>query len=184
MAPTPSETGNGTTDCGLDRAGFIRSEVALDLVAPPYLSVVEHLREACRAALGDELHSLYLCGSLVKGTAQPGESDLDALAVLHVAPEGRHEAIEREVSRAIEERHRFLSGASIGLYHRDVIVSRAQRYDIGFFVKCLCARIDGEDIARHLPRYRPSLALARGTNGNIRRLVDDRRARVAATEHP
>src|SRR5687768_14622461 len=115
MAPRTSEPGSGTTEHGLDRAGFIRPEVSLDRVATLYLPVVEHLREECRTAFGNDLHSLYLCGSLVKGTAQPGISDLDALAVLRDAPEGRHEVIERDVSRSIEERYRFLSGASFGL---------------------------------------------------------------------
>lgn len=171
-----------STDRGLDHAGFIRPEVSLDRVDPLYLPVVDDFREGCRAAFAEDLHSLYLCGSVVKGTARPGMSDLDAVAVLRVAPDAGHEAVGREVARVVEKRHRFLTGASFGLFHRDVILSRAQRYDMGFFVKCLCACVDGEDLARVLPRFRPSRALARGANGNIRRLLGDRRERLATAE--
>jgi uncharacterized protein len=173
-----------STDRGLDRAGFIRPEVAPSRVTPPYLPVVDHLRDRCRAAFAEDLHGLYLTGSVVKGSARPGVSDLDALAVLRVPPTADHEALARGVADAVAARHPFLVGASVGLCHRDVVLSRAQRYDMGFFVKCLCACVDGDDLAAQLPRYRPSRALARGTNGNIRRLVDDRRARLAATTDP
>jgi uncharacterized protein len=173
-----------STDRGLDPEGFILPEVALCRITPPYLPVVDHLRERCRETFGDALHSLYLCGSLVKGTACPGVSDLDALAVLRFAPDAEHETLARGVAKAIEERHPFLVGATVGLYHHDDVVSEPQRYDMGFFVKCLCACIDGEDLAAHLPRYRPSAALARGTNGNFRLLLDDRRQRLADTTDP
>jgi hypothetical protein len=173
-----------STDHGLDLDDFILPEVALCRVTPPYLPVAADLREGCRAAFADDLHSLYLCGSMVKGTAQPGVSDLDGLAILRVAPGASHEARGRDVAQAIEVRHRFLAGATVGLYHHDDIVGEAQRYDMGFFVKCLCACIDGEDLAARLPRYRPSVALARGTNGNFRPLLDDRRQRLADTADP
>jgi len=173
-----------STDHGLDPEGFILPEVAVCRITPAYLPIGDHLRERCRETFGDALHGLYLNGSVVKGTARPGVSDLDALAVLRIAPDAKHEALARGVANVVEERYPFLVGASVGLYHVDDIVSEAQRYDMGFVVKCLCARIDGEDLAARLPRYRPSVALARGSNGNIRRLLDDRRARLAAYADP
>jgi uncharacterized protein len=111
-------------------------------------------------------------------------SDLNALAVLRVPPTAEHEARAQAVADAVGARHPFLAGADIGLIHRDTVLSRAQRYDMGFFVRCLCACFDGDDFAAQLPRYRPCRALASGTNGNIRRLLDDRRARLAATTGP
>jgi hypothetical protein len=168
-------------DRGLDRDGFIRPEVAVSRISPPYAPVVADLRRWCAAAFGADLHSLYLNGSVVKGTARPGISDLDALAVLRVPLTTEHEARAREVEAVVQRRFPFLSGVGLGLIDRDLVLSPAQRYDMGFFLKCLCACVDGEDLGEQLPRYRPSVALARGTNGNIRRLLDNRRQRLAAT---
>lgn len=167
---------------GLDPAGFILPEVDISRIAPHYQPIVDYLRQQCRAAFVGDLHSLYLAGSIVKGTAVPGVSDLDAIAVLRLAPDAGHEALAREVERAVEARHPILTHATLDLFHCDDILSRAQRYDMGFFVKCLCACVDGEDLAADLPRYRPSRALARGANGNVRRLLTDRRERVATTD--
>lgn len=174
----------GRTARGLDAAGFILPEVALDRLTPPYAPVVTALRERCRAAFGATLHSLYLCGSVVKGTARPRASDLDALAALWAAPTATDEALARDVTHGVEVGFPFVAGASLGLYHWGDIASVAERYDMGFFVKCLCVCIAGDDLAAQLPRYRPSVALARGTNGNFRHLLDDRRRRLAEAVEP
>jgi hypothetical protein len=145
---------------------------------------VDDLRGQWRAAFGGNRDGLYLNGSVPKGTARPGVSDLDALGILGDDSGAVHEDVAASIAREIQERHPMLAGVSLGLVHRDVILSPAQRYDMGFFVACLCTRVDGEDLAPLLPRYRPSLALARGTNGNIRRLLEDRRARLNSSADP
>jgi hypothetical protein len=174
----------GSTQRGLDGRGFIRPEVSLAQVRPPYPAVIDSLRDASQGAFADHLHSLYLTGSVVKGTARPGASDLDALAVLRVAPEPAHEAAARRVAQGLEGQFPFLPDVSLLLFARDTILSEAERHDLGFFVKCLCVCLDGEDLREALPEYRPSVALARGTNGNIRRLLADRRQRLVASTDP
>ena len=172
------------TDRGLDGSGFIRPEVSLDRISPRYAPVVDDLRGRCRAVFGSALRGLYLNGSVPKGTAVPGVSDLDALAILGTEPLDAHEVAAAAIADEIQARHPMLGGVGIGLFHRDVIVSPSQRYDMGFYIKCLCACVEGEDLGLLLPRFRPSMALARGSNGNIRRLLEDRRARVAASADP
>src|SRR5215213_6663457 len=169
---------------GLDRHGFILPEVSLDRVRPPYPPVIAALREQCGAAFPSNLHSLYVAGSVVKGTACPGQSDLDALAVMQVAPTPADKEAARRVAAAVAGSFPFITEVSILLAGRDAILSEDERNDMGFFVKILCACVAGEDLGAHLPQYRPTVALARGTNGNIRALLDDRRRRLASTSDP
>src|SRR5215213_5248033 len=169
---------------GLDRHGFILPEVSLDRVRPPYPPVIAALREQCRAVFRSDLHSLYLTGSVVKGTARPGQSDLDALVVLRVAPAPAHEASARQVAAAVAGNFPFITEASLLLSSRDAILCAEERNDMGFFVKILCACVAGEDLGEHLPPYRRSVALARGTNGNIRALLDNRRRRLVSASDP
>jgi predicted nucleotidyltransferase len=169
---------------GLDRHGFILPEVSLARVRPPYAPVIAALSEQCRVVFLSDLHSLYLTGSVVKGTARPGQSDLDALAVLQVAPTLAHEESAQRIADAVAERFPFVTEASLLLACREAILSEEQRNDMGFFVKSLCICVAGEDLGEHLPRYRPSVALACGTNGNIRLLLDDRRRRLVSTSDP
>jgi hypothetical protein len=171
-------------DHGLDDDGFIRPEVSLAWVSAPYAPVVEQTVLVVRQRLGARLHSLYLCGSIVKGTAVPHRSDLDALAALHGAPTDADHAAARRAADEIGAAFPFLSDVSIRPRSAEVILSDDERFDMGFFVKCLCVRVDGEDLGARLPRYTPSLALARGTNGNVGLLVADRRARLAELDDP
>jgi hypothetical protein len=178
------DTALESTRHGLDTRGFIRCKVSLARVRPPYDAVLAAFRETCRRTFAGELHSLSLTGSVVNGTARPGTSDLDGLAILQAPPASAHDGAARQVARELGRRFPFLSDVSILIFGRDTILSEAERYDLGFFVKCLCACVDGEDLGAQLPEYQPTLALARGTNGNIRRLLADRRDRLAATRDP
>src|SRR5215213_4351077 len=86
---------------GLDRQGYILPEVSLAWVRSPYPPVIAALREQCRTVFLSDLHSLYLTGSVVKGTARPSQSDLDALAVLQVATTPAHKEAARGVAAAV-----------------------------------------------------------------------------------
>lgn len=164
---------------GLDGAGFIARDVSAANIQPVYRSVVTRLVALSRAAFGDELHGLYLYGSVPRGTAAPGRSDLDVLLVLTVAPGDSHRSQARDVAETLQRDYPFVPEVGIVLSSAAEIVSRRQRYDMGFFVACLCACVAGDDLAPRLPRYRPSRSLAKGTNGNIAQVLVQARTRLA-----
>lgn len=107
--------------------GFILPEAALDRIPPRYAPAVDDLLGRCRAVLGADLHGLYLNGSVPKGTARPGVSDLDALAIRTTGPQEDHTEAVSRIAEETHERHSVLTGVFIGLFHRDLILSRAQR---------------------------------------------------------
>jgi uncharacterized protein len=69
-------------DEGLDEAGYITTGVDLTKVRAPYDAVVAEVSARIGAALQQELHGLYLYGSVATGQAVPPVSDLDLLAVV------------------------------------------------------------------------------------------------------
>ena len=74
-------------DRGLDRDGTIAREGALDRVPTVFVPVVEAARARIEATFGTtRLHSAYLYGSIPRGTARPGHSDLDLLLALRNEP--------------------------------------------------------------------------------------------------
>lgn len=62
----------------------------------------------------------------------------------------------------------------------DLLLSEAERYDMGWFLACLCTPLIGDDLAGRLPRYRPTSRLARETNGDLAALLPRWRPRRAA----
>ena len=169
---------------GLDEDGFIEREGDLARVPEAFAPVVAAAKAAIQDAFGaDRLHSAYLYGSIPRGTAVPGVSDLDALLAL------RHEpgSADREAAAALETmldtRFPQINGAGIGLASTATLLSELERYDLGWFVACLCTPLLGEDLAARLPRYRPTSLLARETNGDVGDLLSRWRAQLSHAEN-
>lgn len=53
------------------------------------------------------------------------------------------------------------------LVSRAQVLSDLKRYDLGWFVACLCTPLPGEDLAQDVSRHRPGSLLARETNGDL-----------------
>jgi predicted nucleotidyltransferase len=72
---------------GLDCDGTVAREGALDRVPAAFVPVVDAARACITEAFGrTRLHSAYLYGSIPRGTATPGVSDLDLQLALHDEP--------------------------------------------------------------------------------------------------
>jgi predicted nucleotidyltransferase len=153
---------------GLDQDGFIAREGDLALVSPAFAPVVDAARAAILEAFSsDSLHGAYLYGSVPRGTAVPGVSDLDVLLALHDEPSGADRTTATELENALDAAFPQINGAGIGLASTSTLLSDLERYDLGWFVACLCTPLMGEDLALQLPRYRPTSLLARETNGDL-----------------
>jgi uncharacterized protein len=164
---------------GLDQDGFIAREGDLARVPPLFTPVVRAAKAAILAAFGpDRLHSAYLYGSIPRGTAVPGASDLDVLLAMHAEPAEADRAAADHLGNALDARFPQINGAGIGLADTATLLSDVERYDLGWFVACLCTPLIGEDLAARLPRYRPTSLLARETNGDIGDLLPRWRDRL------
>src|SRR4051812_29983243 len=168
-ARTQGHSGTWTGGCdGMDSLhGYIEREGSLGLVQPEFRAVVAALHDQVAHRFGGRLHSAYLYGSVPRGTARVGRSDLDVLLALHEDPTDADRADARNLEAELDAGFEAIDGAGILLYGRDVLLSELERFDLGWFVACLCTPLLGDDLAEHLPRYRPTSLLARETNGDL-----------------
>jgi predicted nucleotidyltransferase len=174
MSETPQQHARG-----LDPQGHIAREGALTRVPPAFRPVVAAARERLRDVLGARLHSAYLYGSVPRGTARVGRSDLDLLVALHEEPTDTDREDLRAVERTLDAEFEQVDGVGALLYSRARVLSELERYDLGWFVACLCTPLLGDDLAARLPRYRPDSLLARETNGDLAALLPRWRERIA-----
>lgn len=166
---------------GLDAGGYIRREGSLDRVAPAFDAVVTSLGGCLAARFGSRLHSGYLYGSIPRGTAVPGRSDLDAVVLLRESPTGPDLEAVAGLAYELDQRHAVIDGAGLLLWPVSRILDPAERYDLGFFLACLCTPLLGEDVGCMLPRYRPTRRLACDTNGDITAFLARARERLEGT---
>ncbi|MFJ8045255.1 nucleotidyltransferase [Kitasatospora sp. NPDC096147] len=123
---------------------------------PEFAALVGQARAGIGRAFGpDRLHSAYRYGSVPRGTARAGRSDLDVLLALHQPP----------TTAPPQAGRRWTASASCSSTPRP---SRAtwSGTTLGWFPACLCTPLLGPDLAVGLPRYRPDSLPARETNGN------------------
>ncbi|MEV8475831.1 nucleotidyltransferase [Streptomyces sp. NPDC051173] len=165
---------------GLSHDGTIAREGALEKVPAAFLPVVDAARAHIAETFGStRLHSAYLYGSIPRGTATPGVSDLDLQLALHDGPTAADRADAEAIEAALDRAFPQIKGVGILLSSTRVLLSELERHDAGFFIACLCTPLLGPDLAAHLPRYRPTALLARETNGDLALVLPRWRARAA-----
>ncbi|MBD0690022.1 nucleotidyltransferase [Streptomyces sp. CBMA123] len=165
---------------GLDEDGYIAREGSLERVPPEFGPVVDAARERIAAAFDPaRLHSAYLYGSIPRGTAVPGVSDLDLLLALRHEPTPEDRAGADAVGAALDAAFPQVDGVGVLLFDVDTLLSELERHDLGWFVACLCTPLLGEDLGALLPRYRPTSLLARETNGDLALALPRWRERLA-----
>ncbi|MFD3515930.1 nucleotidyltransferase domain-containing protein [Streptomyces sp. NPDC058657] len=150
------------------RHPYIEREGSLDRVQEEFRPVVDSLHARVAAVFtADRLHSAYLYGSVPRGTARPGRSDLDVLLALRAEPAEADRADAERIGAGLDAAYGQIDGVGTLLYSEAVLTSELERYDMGWFVACLCTPLLGSDLAERLPRYRPDTLLARETNGDL-----------------
>ncbi|MFD5820685.1 nucleotidyltransferase [Streptomyces sp. NPDC127038] len=167
---------------GLDAEGHIEREGSLARVPRAFEPVVAAALDRLADVFGSRLDGAYLYGSIPRGTARVGRSDLDLLLSLREEPTEADRADARALETALDEEFPEIDGVGTLLFGRGRLLSDLERHDLGWFVACLCTPLLGEDLAVHLPRYRPDALLARETNGDLALLLPRWRERIAAAE--
>ncbi|MGI5523788.1 hypothetical protein ACQEUX_23045 [Micromonospora sp. CA-259024] len=165
---------------GLNVDGSIAREGALSRVPHAFAGVVDAARARLVEAFGgDRLHSAYIYGSIPRGTAISGLSDLDLLLALHAEPTEADRLDARRIEQALNQSFDEIDGVGILLFSARTLLSELERHDLGFFVACLCTPLLGDDLAEKLPCYRPTPLLARETNGDLSLALPDWRRQAA-----
>lgn len=168
-----------TATNGVDALGYIRTLGHAPL-QPAFQPVVDDLCAAVRGPLADLIDSAYLYGSVARGDAVVGRSDLDAVLLL-VAPPAAAQLERIESARlALQQRHAAVTKVDFDLGSLVEALSAAQLESWGFWLKHHCRCIAGPDRALALPLQRPSRSIARAVNGDFPEVLSDYARRIAA----
>lgn len=137
-----------------DSEGYLVSESSLENVTEPWDKPVAEIVDKFRSELGDNFHSLYIRGSLVRGTAVEGVSDIDGLVLLHGDPKVVDWSWRRQFATELRGKYPFVMGVDFGQASVDSVLSGQNRVR-AFLIKTLSACAAGEDISDRLPKVKP-----------------------------
>lgn len=151
---------------GVDKSGFIITEAGLNKIKPAFKKILDKIRGEIVNKFADEIHSLYLYGSVATGKARIKSSDLDLLLVLHRKPTSK---IKNEVTKIqnylTKEHSSTFRDVGISLTHANEV--KKDIYGWGCFIKHLCVCLAGENLGKNLPKFKPSKRVAKAFNGDI-----------------
>lgn len=138
-----------------DAEGFLVNPCAREKILPPWDGPVEALRRAYRRQLGEDLVGIYLRGSVPKGGAVEGISDVDSFAVVADGPSDFSPEWAEGAWLERRDEFPFCDGFEILVLSRSELLESPEMawWRFALVSQCLC--IEGEDLARLLPRARP-----------------------------
>ena len=137
-----------------DSEGYLVRESSMENISAPWDKPVGELVEKFQSELGYNFHSLYIRGSLVRGTAVEGVSDIDGLVLLHGDPKEVDWSWRRQFAAELRDKYPFVMGVDFGQASVDSVLHGEQKVR-AFLIKTLSACAAGEDISDQLPKVKP-----------------------------
>lgn len=150
-------------------------------IQPEFVDLVADARASITSALGEALDSLYLYGSVARGCARAGFSDLDLTVVLVRSLSGQESARLEQLRQDLQLRHTEVVKIDFDLGTRQEVLDPAHLYSWGYWLKHECRCIHGEDLAQQFEAFEPSRAIAQAVNGDYVQVLNDYLQRIAAT---
>ncbi|QCR38615.1 nucleotidyltransferase domain-containing protein [Nissabacter sp. SGAir0207] len=150
----------------VDKNGFI-TEPVLSSFQPAFAPVVSDVVQQLSKGMPDQIHSIYVYGSLADGTGREALSDLDLTVIftreLDDATADKIHAFKAE----LEQQYSVISKVDIdpGVLDEVMLPASANRW--GYWLKHHCICLYGEDLREHFKPFRPSRDIAVAVNGDF-----------------
>ena len=130
------------------------------------------------------LDGIYVYGSVARGEASPGESDLDLSLILLEPPDAQVLAHLETLRQALEQRHPAVTKIDFDIGHRAEVLAPENANKWGFWLKHHCRCVWGDDLSVQFERFRPSREIALALNADFEPVLSTYLARItrAATE--
>lgn len=136
----------------LDTRGFIMNRASRASIIPPWTDVIETVQKVYRKAFGNALHSVYVRGSVARGTARIPVSDLDTMALVTLGRTDYAKEWSRTFEHALREVYPWVPRVEmIADPLSEVLSYRETR--IALTTQAVC--VGGTDILPTLPPLKP-----------------------------
>ncbi|OAN15832.1 nucleotidyltransferase domain-containing protein [Exiguobacterium undae] len=152
------------TRLGTDEAGYIINQTSRIHIQVMFRPVIEEVIDLLKKQFGEVLHSVYVYGSIGRGTAVAGKSDLDLTVIVR---ETVHIDALREETEDLLERHPEIIKVDYDIGILDTVLSPENLYEWGFWIRHVCSCIDGFDLSDQFPDMKPDVRISRALNRNL-----------------
>lgn len=151
---------------GTDAGGFILPAPDGPL-QPEFETLVRDVCDTLVAEAGSLLDGIYLYGSVARGRAETGASDLDLTLMLYSPLSAQAQATVEAIRKALEARHSEVVKIDFDIGNRAEALAPRNQYSWGYWLKHHCRCLWGNDLSTHFERFRPSRDIALAVNGDF-----------------
>ncbi|MDY7224619.1 nucleotidyltransferase domain-containing protein [Halalkalibacterium halodurans] len=152
---------------GLDSNGFIVSDVSKDKIAKVYVPCICESVERLRDLFHQQLHSVYVYGSVARGEAIALKSDLDLIAMFDGQLSSVQMAELKKLAGELSQAYcSLVREVGIAVTSYDYTVDPSNYYESAF-LKELCVCVYGEDVGERFGPYKLTSEIAIRFNGDI-----------------
>jgi len=150
----------------VDKYGFI-AQPDFRGFQSAFAQLVTDVVQTLTTTFPDLIHSVYVFGSLINGTATEKLSDLDLTVIYYREPDA-DAAVQIEVVKStLEQHYPVVSKIDIdpGVLKEVMLPTNRQRW--GYWLKHHCVCVYGEDLRNSFEPFRPSREIAVAVNGDF-----------------
>lgn len=152
---------------GLDPNGFIVSDVSIDKIGRIYMPCIQKSIESLQKLFLQQLHSVYLYGSVARGDAIVPKSDLDLIVMVDGQLSLTKLAELKKVSGELSQTYRsIVREVGIAVAYYDDTMDPANYYE-NAFLREISVCVYGEDVGKQFGPYKLSSEIAIQFNGDI-----------------
>jgi hypothetical protein len=173
----------------VDAQGMIVNPCHPDHIVAPWDDALVTALALIRSSLGAALHSVYLRGSIPRGTAIETVSDLDLVCVLEGVPRPPPRGWSSTIDARLRQRHPFCTGADVRGVSIERLMEPERSAALRFLLKTQALCIEGPDLtaawdAVPLAHARMALKALPASLAAIRAFMQDASHRGAGERRP
>jgi len=152
---------------GIDKDGFIEPPYSHKNIAPEFQDAVNAVIDSLLSGLPNQIDGIYLYGSVSRGTAVVGRSDLDVSIILNTPINPKEKRVFQLLSDTIPKAYPQVSKLDIDPGFLSEVLQPQEKFHWQFWLKHCCCCIWGNDLSIDFTRYKPSREIAQALNGDL-----------------
>lgn len=149
-----------------------------------YQPAIGELMAYLQSGLGDNLHSVYLYGSVARKTAIEGKSNMDVIVITHRSFSDSRSSLFNTIKFHFQKRYPFITGVAFKTGLASEVASLEGILSWGFLLRHCAVCIHGEDLSECFGDYEPSWEIAKQWNMDVEDWIAVYRNRIARSNKP
>jgi len=146
----------------LDPMGFFVNPCRMDLIFSPWSDAVEDVKNALLTHVGARVHSIYVRGSVAKGAAVVGVSDLDMFAIVYDDFDDIDMSWSDEFNLTQSSKYPFIRGIETGIAPLEKVLGEKPVQALRFLLKTQSVCVWGNDLIPQIEGFSPGIYLTDG----------------------